>query len=228
MLVGSSLSAAYAVAVARARPGLVDRLVLISPTGTTSPSAAGRAFGGLLALPLVGTAAFNVLVSHASIQSYLRRAYGDPSLVDDPLVEQHWATAHQPNARLAPAAFVAGTLDLPLAPIPHVPIARADPGGARAVPGIGAQASDAELRGLGPRVTIETDRRGRAAARTTRRRIAVVALDRMAWLAATGVAPTTNTPEPALEHLADSLVKHRPRRYTVRHGQVAQLVRAPR
>ena len=36
VVVGSSLSAAYAVEVARARPELVDRLVLISPTGATA------------------------------------------------------------------------------------------------------------------------------------------------------------------------------------------------
>jgi pimeloyl-ACP methyl ester carboxylesterase len=154
-LVGSSLGAAYAVGVARARPDLVERLVLISPTGTTRSTIGGRAFGRLLAAPLVGTAAFNVLVSRASIQSYLRRAYADPSSVDDPVVDQHWATAHQPNARLAPTAFVSGKLDQPLtqtdrpidAPILVV---------RGSVPGLGAQASDAELHNLGPNVTIET------------------------------------------------------------------------
>lgn len=155
LLVGSSLSAAYVVEAARAQPGLVDRLALLSPTGTTSQGALGRAFGRLLATPLLGSAAFNVLASRASIQSYLRRVYADPSLVDDPLVEQHWATAHQPNARLAPAAFLAGTLDLPLshssAPVSApILVVRGS------VPGIGVQASDSVLRSLGPRVTIET------------------------------------------------------------------------
>jgi pimeloyl-ACP methyl ester carboxylesterase len=112
VLVGSSLSSAYVVEVARARPELVRGLVLISPTGETSPGGAERALGRLMALPLVGTAAFNVLISEASIARYLCRVYADPSLVDEPLVGQHWATAHQPNARLAPAAFLAGRLDL--------------------------------------------------------------------------------------------------------------------
>lgn len=155
VLVGSSLSAAYAVAVARARPDLIDRLILISPTGTTSMSAAGRSIGRLLAMPLVGSAAFNVLASRASIQTFLRRAYANPSFVDDPLVDQHWATAHQPNARLAPAAFVAGKLDLPLTPA-IVPIITPILVLRGSVTGIGAQASDAELRGLGPNVTLAT------------------------------------------------------------------------
>ena len=159
LLAGSSLGAAYVVAVARAQPGLVDRLALLSPTDTARLSAPRHAFGRLLALPLVGSAAFNVLASHASIQSFLRRAYADPSLVDDPLVEQHWATAHQPNARLAPAAFLAGTLDLPFSPpgeTVSLPVAAPILVVRGSVPGIGAQASDAELRALGRRVTIET------------------------------------------------------------------------
>ena len=155
VMIGSSLSAAYAIEAARLRPSLVERLVLISPTGTTRPGVFRRAFGRLLALPLVGSAAFNVLASRASIQSYLRRAYADPSLVDDPLVEQHWATSHQPNARLAAAAFVGGGLDLPF-DRSSVPVAVPILVVRGSVPGIGAQASDAELRALGPDVTIET------------------------------------------------------------------------
>jgi pimeloyl-ACP methyl ester carboxylesterase len=154
VVVGSSLSSAYVVPVARARPELVDRLVLISPTGTTSVGPLGRAFGRLLGLPLIGSAAFNLLVSRASIQRHLRRVYADPSLVDDSLVGQEWATAHQPSARLAPAAFVAGRLELPLRM----------PGRAIEAPilvlrgtaaGLGIQADDDELRSLGPDVTIE-------------------------------------------------------------------------
>jgi pimeloyl-ACP methyl ester carboxylesterase len=159
LLVGSSLSAAYVVEVGRTQPGLIDRLALLSPTDATSLGVAGRAFGRLLATPLVGSAAFNVLASRASIQSYLRRAYADLSLVDDPLVEQHWATAHQPNARLAPAAFLAGRLDLPFSPASEavsIPVAAPILVVRGSVPGIGAQASDGELRDLGRRVTIET------------------------------------------------------------------------
>ena len=154
-VITSSLSAAYAVSVASERPGLVSRLVLISPTSATSLGAGGWAFGQLLALPLVGTALFNLLVSHASIQSFLRRAYADPARVDEPLVGQTWATAHQPNARLAPAAFVAGALDLStdgLAGTVAAPILVLR----GSEPGIGRQTSDAELRGLGPNVAFET------------------------------------------------------------------------
>jgi pimeloyl-ACP methyl ester carboxylesterase len=154
-LVGSSLSAGFAVAAARARPERVGGLVLLSPTGVTDVGPLARAFGRLVSVPLIGTAAFNLLVSRASIGSYLRRAYADPSLVDEPLIGQHWATSHQPNARLAPAAFVSGRLDLPFtrsfgsrtAPILAI---------RGSVPGLGAQASDPELRALSDDVRIET------------------------------------------------------------------------
>ena len=112
-LVGSSLGAAYAVAAARRRPDAVQGVVLISPTDRTSIGPGWYALGQLLRLPLVGTAAFNGLVSRSSIRRYLDRVYADPTNVDDALVEQNWAVSHQPNARLAPAAFLAGQLDLP-------------------------------------------------------------------------------------------------------------------
>lgn len=153
-LVASSLSAAHAVEAARAQPASIARLVLISPTFQTSLGLGGKLFAGLLASPLVGAAAFNVLVSHASIQSYLRKAYADPSFVDEPLVEQQWATAHQPNARLAPAAFVAGAFELPTSGLAVIEAPILAVRGS--VPGIGQQATDGELRLLGPNVTIET------------------------------------------------------------------------
>jgi pimeloyl-ACP methyl ester carboxylesterase len=154
VVVASSLSGAHAVTAAQAQPSSIERLVLLSPTFQTSVGTGGAFFGGLLALPLIGTAAFNVLVSHASIQSYLRKAYADTLQVDEPLVEQQWATAHQPNARLAPAAFVAGAFDLPVVGSPPLDVPILVLRGS--VPGIGRLASDPELRDLGPRVIIET------------------------------------------------------------------------
>jgi pimeloyl-ACP methyl ester carboxylesterase len=155
VVVASSLSSAHAVAVARTRTDLVERLVLLSPTGITSKGPLGRAFGRLLALPLIGSAAFNLLVSRPSIRWFLKRAYADDGLVDDPLLGQQWATAHQPNARHAPAAFLAGRLDLPLgdrAPRLRAPVLVLR--GSRQ--GIGRGAADADLRGLSPSVTIRT------------------------------------------------------------------------
>jgi pimeloyl-ACP methyl ester carboxylesterase len=157
VLVATSLSAAYAVAVARARPALVSGLVLISPTSATPPGPMRRIGGAVLGWPLVGSAAFNALVSRASMRRFLTRVYADERLVDEALLGQQWATSHQPNARLAPAAFVAGNLSLPLdeqalAPPIAVPILVVR--GTK--PGMGRPSGDEALRALGPDVTVET------------------------------------------------------------------------
>jgi pimeloyl-ACP methyl ester carboxylesterase len=155
VLMASSLSAAYAVGAARSRPSLVEGLVLVSPTGTTSTGPVRQVVGATFGLPLIGSAAFNLLVSEASIRWYLRRAYADPSMIDETLVGQQWATSHQPNARLAPAAFISGRLDLPLSddttPVRAPILVLCGTEG-----GIGEVAGDDELRRLGPRVTIQT------------------------------------------------------------------------
>jgi pimeloyl-ACP methyl ester carboxylesterase len=155
VVLAPSLSAAYAVDAARSRPGLIDRLVLIAPATRTRTSVLGRALGRLVGSPLLGTAAFNMLVSRAGLRRALRAAYADPALVDDAVVEQQWATAHQPNARLAPAALQAGRLDRPLsrsakriaAPIL---VLRGDR------PHLRDELPDDELQRLGSDVTIET------------------------------------------------------------------------
>jgi pimeloyl-ACP methyl ester carboxylesterase len=159
IVMASSLGSAYAVGAAWARPGLVDRLVLISPTGTTTTGLPGRLAGSVLDLPLIGSAGFNLLASRASIRHYLKEVYADPGAIDESMVGQNWATAHQPNARLAPAAFLAGRLDLPLTGngVSHqVPIQAPILVLRGSVPGLGSLASDDELARLGPRVTIRT------------------------------------------------------------------------
>src|SRR5204863_3627925 len=115
----------------------------------------GRLAGGLLGLPVIGSAGFNLLASAASIRYYLQRVYADPTLVDEPLVGQHWATSHQPDARLAPSAFIAGRLDLPFSQDP-APIGAPILVLRGAAGGIGRITSDDELLQLGPRVTIRT------------------------------------------------------------------------
>jgi pimeloyl-ACP methyl ester carboxylesterase len=119
-LVASSLSSAYAAAAAVRRPDLVDRLALICPTGearATPTEALGETVYWFLRLPIQGRAAFNALVSRPSLRHFLkRRTFFDPARATEQLVEQHWATSHQPNARFAPAAFLGGRLSFPLRP----------------------------------------------------------------------------------------------------------------
>ncbi|MEP6774656.1 MAG: alpha/beta fold hydrolase [Chloroflexota bacterium] len=109
-----SLSSAYAIEVAAANPELVDRLVLICPTGVGSlqkQSAGGKALQTILKSPLLGQALYNALSSHKSIEYYLsKQSYYDESLVTPELVEEYYRTSHVPGARYAPSAFVGGAL----------------------------------------------------------------------------------------------------------------------
>jgi pimeloyl-ACP methyl ester carboxylesterase len=119
VVVASSLSAAYAVGVAARSPERVAALLLVCPTGlqrfNQPPTRAQRLVEGFLRLPILGSAAFNLLVSRASIAYFLKeRAYGNPKLVTAQIVDQAYRSSHQPGARHAPAAFLGGSLNLDL------------------------------------------------------------------------------------------------------------------
>ena len=115
-LVGSALGGAYTVALAARDARRFPALVLACPAGVThlasAPTAASDAARTLLESPIIGTAAFNARVSRPSLHHALRQAYADPTRVTPALLDAHHATAHQPGARFAPAAFVGGALHL--------------------------------------------------------------------------------------------------------------------
>lgn len=115
-LVATSLSGAYAIALAAGDPSRFPAVVAICPTGMTrlehSPGPGSDASRFFIDAPVLGTAAFNALVSRTSLTTFLRRTYYNDRLVTPELVDAHYATSHQPGARHAPAAFVARALDL--------------------------------------------------------------------------------------------------------------------
>jgi pimeloyl-ACP methyl ester carboxylesterase len=115
-LVASSLTAAFVIQVADRWPALVRRLVLIVPTGLeqrrTGPGAGGWLVRRLGGAPVLGQALFNALVSRAGLRWFLaNQVYYNDSYVTSALVDAYYATAHQPGARWAPLAFLAGDLD---------------------------------------------------------------------------------------------------------------------
>lgn len=108
-VLASSLSASYAVAAARHVP--VSRFVLVCPTTSTGPGG-GTWVRELVRAPLVGEALFNVVTSEPAIEYFnADHGYADPDGPDEEWAEYEWQTAHQENARFAPAAFLAGDLD---------------------------------------------------------------------------------------------------------------------
>jgi pimeloyl-ACP methyl ester carboxylesterase len=146
-VVASSLSAGHALHAARRWPERFRSLVMVNPTGLVTLAngrgVRGRLLEAAFRAPLLGEALFGALVSRPSLAWYDRKAYGDPRLVDREHLDHQWATAHQPNARFAPAAFVGRALaidvarDLELLTVPALAIW---------TPPSGFQDTDAESR----------------------------------------------------------------------------------
>ncbi len=116
VLVATSLSAAYAVILGARDPHRFPALALIAPTGLTrlndSQGLRGDAERLAIDAPVLGTAAFNALVSRRSLRRYLKDVYASNTLVTEELLDAYYETSHQPGARHAPAAFIAGHLNI--------------------------------------------------------------------------------------------------------------------
>lgn len=115
-IVAVSLTAAYAVVLGARDPGRFPVLALVAPTGLVrlnEPAGAGGDTARIaFEAPVVGTSLFNGLVSRRSLRHYLERVYADDGLASDEVVDAYYRTAHQPGAKHAPSAFLAGHLNL--------------------------------------------------------------------------------------------------------------------
>ena len=116
LLVASSLATAYAVQVAADQPDLVQKLVLVCPTGlrhlAKAPDARSEALYQLTHAPLLGTTLHNLVNSKVSLRNYLmNETYFDPSYVDDALLDHYSTASHQYGAQNAPPSFYSGLLN---------------------------------------------------------------------------------------------------------------------
>lgn len=114
-VVALSLSAEFVARAALRTPGLIRRLVLLSPTGlgTRSPGPAVRAIREGVLAPLLrrtplGRALFELLRAERSIRYFLAKSFEGP--IDEGLVAYALRTAAVPDAWRAPAAFLSGVL----------------------------------------------------------------------------------------------------------------------
>ncbi len=111
-VLASGLTAAYAVGAAARDGTAVERLVLVCPTAVAGPDPPKPALRQLLRAPVLGAALFDLLVSTPSIRYFnADHGYHDPSKVSAEWLDYEWRTAHQENARFAPASFVSGHLN---------------------------------------------------------------------------------------------------------------------
>ena len=109
MVVASSLTSAYVAAVADGTD--VSRLLLVCPTTKAGPEPK-QALRELVRAPLVGDLLFNALTSKPAIRYFnADHGYYDTASVSDEWTDYEWRTAHQSNARFAPASFISGYLN---------------------------------------------------------------------------------------------------------------------
>jgi pimeloyl-ACP methyl ester carboxylesterase len=112
-VLANGLSAAHALQAAASAPANFKSLILVNPSGllsqATGPDGRGRLVQNLFRLPFLGEALYNLLVSRPSLRYYDAQVYRDPG-VAEANAEHHYATAHQPGARYAPAAFLGDAL----------------------------------------------------------------------------------------------------------------------
>ncbi len=119
-VIATSLSGGHAIFAANEEREMIRRLVLVAPTGSTTPgvypgSIARAAYLGLTLFPDLGEGVRNLIASRPFIRYYLRSmAYYDPRNVSEEMVEHAYRSAHQPGAEHALIAFLTGHLNVPL------------------------------------------------------------------------------------------------------------------
>jgi pimeloyl-ACP methyl ester carboxylesterase len=115
VVVAAGLSALYCAAVVDRNPALISALAIstpIHPDGRPElPTGLRHAADAMLATPILGQSLFNMLTARNAIRAFMRdRAYSNPDLVTESMVDAQYAMAHQPDARRAARAFLAGRL----------------------------------------------------------------------------------------------------------------------
>ncbi|MGQ9658491.1 MAG: alpha/beta fold hydrolase [Thermochromatium sp.] len=111
-LIALSLSCEFAARAVRLVPEHLASLVLISPTGfSEQPLPSSSPVGTLMRWPRLGRWLYGLVASRLSIRHFLGRSF--VGAVPEEMIDQAWATAHQPGAQHAPLAFLAMRLFTP-------------------------------------------------------------------------------------------------------------------
>lgn len=107
-VVGLSLGCEFAARATLDRPDMVRSLSLLSPTGFGKPSQPSPLLGTLLRFPVWSQAVYDGIASRPSIRYFLNQTFAGP--VDEMMLDYAYRSSHQPGARYAPIAFLAGEL----------------------------------------------------------------------------------------------------------------------
>lgn len=127
IVVASSLTAAFIIRIAIARPELFRGLWLVAPSGLLDfgESAARNFFTQLVKTPILDRLIYTFGIANANgIQSFLeQRQFAQADRVYPEIVQAYLASAQQPNAEYAALSFVRGDLSFDLALyLPQLPV----------------------------------------------------------------------------------------------------------
>ncbi|HEY9596875.1 MAG TPA: alpha/beta hydrolase [Cyanophyceae cyanobacterium] len=113
-VIASSLTAAFTIRVAIARPELFKCLILTTPSGLSDFGEDYRRsfFAQLVSTPILDRILYSTgVATSGGIRSFLEnRQFARPSRVYDEIVDAYLASAQQPNAEYAALSFVRGDL----------------------------------------------------------------------------------------------------------------------
>ncbi|NEU75192.1 alpha/beta hydrolase [Hassallia byssoidea VB512170] len=113
-VIASSLTAAFTIRVAIARPDLFKSLILTLPAGLSDfgENYSGSIFAQIVSVPILDRLLYTTGIATSSgIRNFLeQRQFADSSRVYEEIVEAYLESARQPNAEYAALSFVRGDL----------------------------------------------------------------------------------------------------------------------
>lgn len=122
-VVASSLTAAFVIRVAIARPELFKSLILTTPAGLSDfgEDYRGSFFAQLVKTPLIDRFLYSsAIATPGGIRSFLEtRQFARPNRIHDEIVDAYLRSAQQPNAEYAALSFVRGDLCFDLSAYIH-------------------------------------------------------------------------------------------------------------
>lgn len=114
MVIASSLTAAFIIRLAIARPDLFKSLILVSPAGLSDfgQDYSRSFFAQLISVPVVDRLLYSTgIATDAGIRSFLeQRQFAQSNRVYQEIVDAYLQSAQQPNAEYAALSFVRGDL----------------------------------------------------------------------------------------------------------------------
>lgn len=114
IVIASSLTAAFIIRVAIARPDLFKSLILVSPAGLSDfgQDYSRSFFAQLISVPVVDRLLYSTgIATDAGIRSFLeQRQFAQSNRVYQEIVDAYLQSAQQPNAEYAALSFVRGDL----------------------------------------------------------------------------------------------------------------------